>query len=523
MIKKSLIIFILFFSLINISFWIYIPPKTQIIYDKLFVKLEKKNDLENTQKSLLNLKSKIISLKNYKKYKNNKRIIKLFNEVLYLNDEKIKEIRKIIILNNLKKDIKINNTKEKIWENKNYTKKYELEKIRRKSIIDKYDYSKYFKNISYTKNNIFLEDWIWKAYRFKRYSFFPTNLSITHKDLVFNWVDVNTDLLFVTDDNTLWFVRNPTKINLVSDEIIKNIDNKYYFLEEILDDVKKSWIKSYDSYFLDLKEKTEKITNNLSDSSKIQNIYNYILNNISYSEAIDFDNYRIFSWIETFKNNSWVCEWYAKLMSYMLMFAWINDVETIRWYVIDAEDFPDIWHAWVRIWNRYYDPTFDDPIWATSSKSFLDYKYFNLPKDLFYTNRYDFKDIPENIKKLSLEDRKRIILNNLNKVSNKYKNENYKLLKLLNFKKEHNIKYDEKITLENFNKILNTYDLYDFNFTKNWKNIKILKFKYYDVDILDLEFLIEQLDYNLDWYYLFKWYDNKGWFNYILAYDIITR
>jgi transglutaminase/protease-like cytokinesis protein 3 len=46
----------------------------------------------------------------------------------------------------------------------------------------------------------------------------------------------------------------------------------------------------------------------------------------------------------------------------MLAFAGIEDIEHIRGYVIDAVDFPQIGHAWVRIGNRYYDPTFDDPI-----------------------------------------------------------------------------------------------------------------------------------------------------------------
>jgi len=30
--------------------------------------------------------------------------------------------------------------------------------------------------------------------------------------------------------------------------------------------------------------------------------------------------------------------------------------------VIDAADFPNIGHAWLRIDDKYYDPTFDDPV-----------------------------------------------------------------------------------------------------------------------------------------------------------------
>ena len=80
---------------------------------------------------------------------------------------------------------------------------------------------------------------------------------------------------------------------------------------------------------------------------------------------------------------------------YMLNFAWVSDTEVIRGFVIDATDFPEIWHAWVRIWNKYYDPTFDDPIGQKDTKKLENYKFFRLPKDLFYTNRFTYDDTPE--------------------------------------------------------------------------------------------------------------------------------
>jgi hypothetical protein len=66
-------------------------------------------------------------------------------------------------------------------------------------------------------------------------------------------------------------------------------------LEELLDDVKNSPVNSYDYDFKKLKLISEKITYNLNDSSKINNIYNYILKHTSYSKVIDFNNYKIFS------------------------------------------------------------------------------------------------------------------------------------------------------------------------------------------------------------------------------------
>jgi len=64
-------------------------------------------------------------------------------------------------------------------------------------------------------------------------------------------------------------VKNPKKVILISDDLIKNIKNKYYFLEEVLDDMKNSLVSSYDYDFKKLKLISEKLTYNLSDSSKI--------------------------------------------------------------------------------------------------------------------------------------------------------------------------------------------------------------------------------------------------------------
>jgi len=48
----------------------------------------------------------------------------------------------------------------------------------------------------------------------------------------------------------------------------------------------------------------------------------------------------------------------------------------IKGNVIDAADFPQIGHAWVRIGDTYYDPTFDDPLGNMQVKQRDEYKYF---------------------------------------------------------------------------------------------------------------------------------------------------
>ena len=208
-------------------------------------------------------------------------------------------------------------------------------------------------------------------------------------------------------------------------------------------------------------------------------------------------------------------------MVYMLMFSWVTDVSVIRWYVIDAEDFPEVWHAWVKVWDHYYDPTFDDPLWATLDKKYNEYKYFNMPKDIFYTNRFNKNSLPENIKWLSIQGRKSIIQANLSNLYNKYKNSNYKLLRLIKIKKENNINYDEEITLDNFDKIIDLKIVNNFSFSDNWHKKIIKKLKYYELDWLNLENLLEQLEYNLDWKYFFLWYDKNWNSSYRLGYEVI--
>jgi len=358
MIKKILIFIALFIFTVNSSFALEITPKIEKLYNNFYSEIEKKFDKTKQISVLIWLNSKLKKFKNLRKYKNNSKIQNILNQFIYLNNKKLLKLKKGIIL--IKDEKNKPNNIEKI--NK-YKREFELEKKRRKSIIDKYNYSKFFKNISYTKNNIFLENWIWYTYSFKGFSYFPDNSNISLRDIKYNNIDINKALLFVKDDNKLWFVKNPKKVRLISNSIISSIDNKYYLLEEIKDDLRIKSDINYDKLFIELKVKSKKITWNLSTKNKIQNIYNYILRNTNYSSSIDFNNYKIFSWIETYKNNDWICEWYSKLMVYMLMFSWVTDVSVIRWYVIDAEDFPEVWHAWVKVWDHYYDPTFDDPLW----------------------------------------------------------------------------------------------------------------------------------------------------------------
>ena len=204
----------------------------------------------------------------------------------------------------------------------------------------------------------------------------------------------------------------------------------------------------------------------------------------------------------------------------MLNFAWVSDTEVIRGFVIDATDFPEIWHSWVRIWNKYYDPTFDDPIGQKDTKKLENYKFFRLPKDLFYTNRFTYDDTQEELKTQPMSYRKSFIKVRLAELANRYINENFLLLHPFQFREKYNIDFDEDITLKNLPKVTPLYEVKNFHFTENWVSKWITKLKFFTIKEETLESLIEQLEYNLDWYYFFKWYTEDWKYEYRLWYDI---
>lgn len=279
-------------------------------------------------------------------------------------------------------------------------------------------------------NNLILEDWVWYTYIYSQYKKI-WEWAILSKDILKNvWLDPDTTILLLDENNQISFVTDYKKTKLISDYIISWITNKQEFLTQLADD-KRFVDTDSDELFLKLKNETNDLTKWLSDANKISKIYDYILKNISYSKTTD--NKEIFSWINTYENKQWVCWWYSKLNLYMLSFAWISNVEVKTWYVLDSKVFPNIGHAWIKISDKYYDPTYDDPIWNIKTKTFGQYKYFWLPQDLFYANKYDYGTIPSFLKTETLDSREKLITDNLYKLVTKYKNENYILLKPFTF------------------------------------------------------------------------------------------
>ena len=303
-----------------------------------------------------------------------------------------------------------------------FSKQLYLKEKSNKIIIQNNSLIKNFKYKSFNEDNIFLENWIRYSYIYNSHLYFDTTNSSLNK-VTLDWNNINkySSLVFIRKDNKFWFATSYEKRKLISNDIIYWIPWKYNFLKELKDD-KKNLNYDTDGAFRKLKAETKRITKGKSEEEKIKIIYNYVISNLSYSKNFTLDQAKIFSWIQTYINKEWVCEWYAKLFLYMLNFANLNNSQVIRWYVLDAEDFPKIWHAWIKSWNKYYDPTFDDPLWWTKTKKFSEYNYFWLPYDLFYTNRYTFDRIPSFLKEKTMKYRENFIRKRISSLLIKYKN-----------------------------------------------------------------------------------------------------
>ena len=464
-----------------------IDPKLEKAYSKFISKIERKYSQEKEILILKKLNKKLEQLQETKKLSSEKQ--KLIQDITTLTHEKLFSIK-------LGKQITI-------WNNQ----------------LSPFTLNNDFNKRIYSKDNIFLENGIWYTYLFNTYLSFPEWTNIRKEDLKHNKINVDSDLLFPLSNNKPWFSKDYKKVKLISDDIVYGIVDKYELLFDIKDD-KISLDNETDQLFIELKEITQEITEGLPKEEKIEKIYKYILDNTQYTKIIDLTDRKIFSWIETYKNKDWVCEWYAKYFTYMLHFADIGDSEVIRGYVIDARDFPQIWHAWVRIEDKYYDPTFDDPVWLPETRKKEKYKYYNLPKDLLYTNRYALSTLPDKIKDADLNYRTEEVKRKLSFLSSKYSDFNYNILKPITFRKKHWLAAYEKFTFEDLKTIIPYYEVDNFKFTRNWNQEKLDRFSYYKIGEDTIDNFLEQVEYDLNWHYLFNWKLSDTKSEYRIAYNV---
>jgi len=552
--KKIILAIFLLFLTINISFW-YNDLELKVYYNKLYLKIEKVKKDEKSILNTLELLSKNLD-KAIQSTKNTKNLY-ILNTLKNLNTKKLEELKTLKInlpfvnelINNWYRYVEVSNNFEfsEKWEiykiifttyykvdeesyqyfiknkiNNWYLIKYKNEFfiVWKYSLEKKYLYEELkniFSNYYDLENPYLLNNWVYYSYNFSKYLFFEDSAWVYLSDLENNKIDIK-NTLFIKDKNKYYFSNDYKKLRLVWENIISNISNKNEFLYNIADD-NKFFQANYDKELESIRNITTQIISSVSsDEEKIKIIYNWVIDNISYYKDFRNSDNQVYSWILTFKNKTWVCDWYTKLFSYMLSFAWVKDVETKRWFVFDSLDFPAFWHAWVRVWDKYYDPTFDDPIWPIWLNGNNEFYYFALPYDLMYSNRFDWKEIPKNLYILSLNNRKNLVNKNLYNLYEKYKD--YPLMYKVKNKIFLWLSYDENITLEKLSKKLPFYEVINNSYIDNWvkKNIKSLN--YYNLTQENLETVIINPKVNLENMVLLKWINKNQEVEYRLAYDL---
>ena len=573
---KLLIILVLVWGFLpHVNAWI--DPRVEVVYISFINKLEAKYSAQKSYDLLKTLDKKLLLLaKSSKTSTKNKAVI---DDLLTLNTEKLwflDNLLKNIDLTNQKliekslKDSansKLNKIylpsyiKNALWENKQFIYIDDKSEFIEDGKFKKLHFAKYYgldsSNIDYFKNKswyivkkeweneylfvenytleekipyssssslfkrlvsekkpYFIEFGVYYSYNFLTFSFFSDKFWFYSSDLILNG-DSTKDLVLYLDENWRFnFVSKYEKVKLISEDILTWTSNKDYFLKELASD-KKFLYDDTDTEFIKLRDLSKSLNKGLPKEEAIKKTYAWIIQNIDYTKEIDLKDYKIFSWIKTFTNKDWVCDWYVKLMTYILLFSWYDDIEAVRWYVIDAQDFPQVWHAWLRIGDKYYDPTFDDPIGAIADKKYEDYSYFGLPKDLFYTNRYDYKDLPKYLKTDSLDLRKSLVFDNLYDIASKYKTSNYNLLKPFQFRLENGFNYSD-LTIADFKKVLPSYK----NYSDLRKDIYMSNPRFFTLTDKNIESIVKNsFNYNLEWLYIYDWELDNWKIEYRLVYD----
>ncbi len=397
------------------------------------------------------------------------------------------------------------------------------------TIENKYPFSSFYSDNSLKSKFIDLdkkylqEGDTYYTYIFNQYKVFADEYGFY--DSTFTRNNINkSDVWFVRDsDGRFGYVDDYKKVKLISDSLLSKVSNKDKFLAIIADDKKYlSW--DTDADFRNLERTVwEVVWTNDTKEEKIKKIYGWILDNISYSKEFNIEDKQIFSGIDTFWDHEGVCDGYVKLMSYMLLYAWVTDSEILRWDVIDAQDFPYIWHAWLKIGNDYYDPTFDDPVGLTETLTFNQYRFFKLPRDLLYANRFDFSDTPESIKKASLQEREDLIKRNLSNLVSKYKSDNYLILKPFIFRKKYWFEYNQDIWVEDLKNII-TYiqQISNTEIIKDGVKQKIRRFaySYYTVDdSKNIDTILQTVNYKIENLFLLQ----MPWGEYRIGYNLIIE
>lgn len=489
------------------AFFVCIPflsaASLEWVYKTFISKLEQKYELER-QIDVLELLAQKVDMKQNSSLTPSKN--KLFDELESLNDATILNKQKLLlsfISNNTDRSQKIKN----IWK------------------IAYADLAQEMRGVLTPQWRILEEDGNYYGVHFENILYFDDTYGVSRSNLITNGIDIQKDFLYTDNAWRNNFINSYSLKKIGTSSLFDTRSNALEVLSLLQKDSEYQWYE-IDSVWRKLIFTTRKLIG-ANDEETIQNIYAWILKNISYSENIDISNPKIFSGIATYESKSWVCSGYTRLFVYMLSLAGIHDTEVIEWHVIDAPDFPQIGHAWVRIGEKYYDPTFDDPVGAKFTKSPDEYTFFGLPKDIFYTNRYEYNNLPLTLKVASKQEIIKHIHDRLKRLIPKYQSQikKYPVFYPVLFREKYDISPLTKITPEILSKKIPNYKVENnsFRYQKNGKNIQIQEFEYYILNAENTQRVLELFEYNESKFELLHWQGEDGVWEWRLAYNIKIR
>lgn len=502
---KKIILFILAFIYCSTWATYALDSRVEQAYNTFFTSIESKYDIQRQELILESVKERANLLLEQNRFSQTK--LSIFNDLEKLNNEKLFEFW-------LEKETS-QSTQEALEER--------MSPVQSKKKIPFSELSTEFRG-AFTKDLQFQEKWgFYYGYNFNSFRYYSDPYGVFEWDLTASNFRRDKDYIYIDENGRYNFITDINESRLIATADVYGLPDKHLVLDALSEDAKYPT-----SDMSDILWQISAVSKNLSrGKSKLQAteaIYGWILENISYSTNFSLSDERIFSAIETFKNKNGVCTWYTKLMLYMLAFAWIHDVEVIRGQVIDAEDFPEIGHAWIRIGDRYYDPTFDDPIWALDTKKRSEYTYFGLPRDIFYANRFEYADLPESFKTKTNEQIREHIFNYLKILRPKYEwqSEYENVFAPIVFRENYNISPLTNVTPSLLAQKIGSNTIKDdsFIYTKNWKQTQVTWIRYFVITVENTERVLIQLGYAIDEVTLFNWQTSSGAYEWRLAYEL---
>lgn len=363
-----------------------------------------------------------------------------------------------------------------------------------------------YKHVIVWDNWMRLIEWDYYGYFFNKFNFFEDSFWVYDSSLEASKLYRDNTLLYY-DYESVRFITDYTQTLIAKKEDIFWFPNKNIFLEEIYNDKKKYDTNDVFSILSEIENLTYKIIEWKDTDESIFAIFDWVSKNIEYPNdiVVAVQDPKNLSALETFKRKSWIER--NRLIAYMLLFAWIEEIEYMKWFKINSIDFPNFWSSWLKIWDMYYD-------------HIENWELLYAPYDIFYLDRYNYKDIPSSLFQANKKDLDMLIFKKASLLDKWVidQNYNYPIFDEFNFRNTYNIPFESEIDISTlkeaiwYNTVLNNSFYYIDS--DSGKNTEIKRLNYYNINDLSIQSVLKHINYDLNGYKLFYWElkdGNKVW------------